>query len=181
VPWRDRLGFIGAIDQVPEDMTPGRDGAVLRIGNGVGIGALICFESVFGPLVRDTVRDGAEVLVVSTNNRSYRRSGNSAQHVESGRMRAAETGRAVVQAAISGISAVIDPDGVVTERTELFERTTMSARVPVRTGETPYVRFGAWILPASVAVLVSAGVLGLRRRRLRGPGGGPDEGAEHGG
>lgn len=181
VPWRDRLGFIGAIDQVPEDMTPGRDGAVLRIGSGVRIGALICFESVFGPLVRDTVRDGAEVLVVSTNNRSYRRSGNSAQHVESGRMRAAETGRAVVQAAISGISAVIDPDGVVTERTALFERTTMSARVPVRTGETPYVRFGAWILPASVAVLVSAGVLGLARRRLHGPGSGPDEGAEHGG
>lgn len=181
VPWRDRLGFIGAIDQVPEDMTPGRDGSVLRIGDGVRIGALICFESVFGPLVRHTVRDGAEVLIVSTNNRSYRRSGNSAQHVQSGQMRAAETGRAVVQAAISGISAVIDPRGVVTERTELFERTTMSARIPVRTGQTPYVRWGAWILPVSAVVLASAGVLGWRRRRLRGPGGGTDEGVGHGG
>jgi apolipoprotein N-acyltransferase len=181
VPWRDRLGFIGAIDQVPEDMTPGRDGSVLRIGGGVRIGALICFESVFGPLVRDTVRDGAEILVVSTNNRSYRRSGNSAQHVQSGQMRAAETGRAVVQAAISGISAVIDPHGVVTERTQLFERTTMSARVPVRTGETPYVRWGAWILPVSIVILGSAGALGWRRRRLRGPAGGTDEGVDDGG
>lgn len=181
VPWRDRLGFIGAIDQVPEDMTPGRDGAVLRIGD-VRIGALICFESVFGPLVRGTVRDGAEVLIVSTNNRSYRRSGNSAQHVQSGQMRAAETGRALVQAAISGISAVIDPSGVVTERTELFERTVMSARVPVRTGETPYVRWGAWILVVSVLILLPAGAVAWRRRTLGGPSGRDDDDeGEHGG
>jgi apolipoprotein N-acyltransferase len=96
-------------------------------------------------------------------------------------MRAAETGRAVVQAAISGISAVIDPHGVVTERTELFERTTMSARIPVRNGETPYVRWGAWILSVSAITLASAGVLAWRRRRLRDPAGGTDEGVEHGG
>ena len=54
---------------------------------------MICFESAFAPLVRDYVRDGAEVIVVSTNNRSYHRSGNSEQHLALGQMRAAETGR----------------------------------------------------------------------------------------
>ena len=48
---------------------------------------------------------------MSTNNRSYRRSANSAQHVAIGQMRAAETGRPVVHAAISGISALIDASG----------------------------------------------------------------------
>ena len=84
---------------------------------------MICFESAFGYQVRPLVRDGAEVIVVSTNNRSYRRSANSAQHVAIGQMRAAETGRPVVQAAISGISALIDASGEVQAETELFERT----------------------------------------------------------
>ena len=115
VPWRSHLGFIGALDQVPEDFTPGTHPEVFRVGRS-RVGTLICFESAFSGLARDTVRAGAEVIVVSTNNRSYRRSGNSAQHLESSRMRAAETGRAVVQAAVSGISAVISPAGTVRDR-----------------------------------------------------------------
>jgi apolipoprotein N-acyltransferase len=121
------------------------------------------------------------VLVVSTNNRSYRRSGNSAQHVQSGQMRAAETGRALVHAAISGITAVVDPTGRVTQRTRLFESTVVTARVPIRTGETPYVRFGALILPVSGAILLAAGGLAWRRRRLPAAGSRADEGVEHGG
>ena len=78
---------------------------------------MICFESAFGPLVRDSVRKGAQALVVSTNNRSYRRSGNSEQHLAKSQMRAAETGRPVLQASVSGISAVIDPDGTVHDTT----------------------------------------------------------------
>ena len=54
--------------------------------------------------------------MVSTNNRSYQRSANSEQHLALGQMRAAETGRAVLQASVSGISAVIDPDGSVHDR-----------------------------------------------------------------
>ena len=178
VPWRAHLGFISAIQQVPEDMTPGRDSSVLQVGD-VRIGALICFESVFPHLVRETVREGAEVLVVSTNNRSYRRSGNSAQHVQSGRMRAAETGRALVQAAISGISAVIDPEGRVEQHTRLFEPAVITARVPIRTGETPYVRYGALILPVSIGILVTAGAIAWRRRRLPAAEAQVDEGAGH--
>ena len=86
---------------------------------------MICFESAFGYEIRPLVRDGAEVIVVSTNNRSYRRSANSAQHVAIGQMRAAETGRPVVQAAISGISALIDASGREQAETELFERTVL--------------------------------------------------------
>ena len=82
------------------------------------IATVICFESAFGYQVRPLVHDGAQVIVVSTNNRSYERSANSAQHVAIGQMRAAETGRPVVQAAISGISAIIDANGVVHERTD---------------------------------------------------------------
>jgi apolipoprotein N-acyltransferase len=109
------------------------------------------------------------VLVVSTNNRSYERSANSAQHVAIGQMRAAETGRPVVQAAISGISAVIDANGVVHQRTALFDRTVLEATVTATTGETPYVRYGEWVIWSSGFLLAGVVVFVLRRdlRRRR--------------
>ncbi len=112
---------------------------------GTRIATVICFESAFGPQIRGRVRDGAEVIVVSTNNRSYRRSANSEQHVAIGQIRAAETGRPVVHSAISGVTAVIDGDGIVHDRTKLFERTLVQTAVAARSGQTPYVRYGEWV------------------------------------
>jgi apolipoprotein N-acyltransferase len=127
------------------------------------LGSVICFESAFGPLVRDYVRDGAQLIVVSTNNRSYQRSGNTEQHLALGQMRAAETGRAVLQASVSGISAVIDPDGSVHDRTKLFESAVVTAAVPTSTGETLYVRFGDWVVLLSALALVAVTVVAVRR------------------
>ena len=123
---------------------------------GPQVGSVICFESAFGPLVRDSVRKGAEMVVVSTNNRSYHRSGNTDQHLANSQMRAAETARPVLQASVSGISAVIDPDGTVHDTTGLFEKAIVRTTVATTTGETPYVRFGEWIVALSSLVLIGA-------------------------
>src|SRR4029077_14891450 len=110
---------IHVLDKIPRDFEPGRTPGNFEIA-GHKVATVICFESAFGYQVRPLVHAGAQVIVVSTNNRSYERSANSAQHVAIGQMRPAETGRPLVQAAISGISAVIDADGRVTTRTGLF-------------------------------------------------------------
>ena len=144
---------IGALDRIPRDFAPGHEPGLFDIA-GYKVATVICFESAFGYQVRPLVRDGAEVIVVSTNNRSYRRSANSAQHVAIGQMRAAETGRPVVQAAISGISALIDASGAVHAHTELFERTVLQGTVDATRGETLYVRFGDWVVAASLIAVV---------------------------
>jgi apolipoprotein N-acyltransferase len=165
IPFRSWLqGRIGAIDQVPRDFEAGDRKGLFDLA-GHRIATVICFESAFGYQVRPLVRDGAEVIVVSTNNRSYRRSANSAQHLAIGQMRAAETGRPLIQAAISGISATIDADGKVTSRTDLFERVVLETSVTATSGETPYVRYGEWAIGLSVVVLVVALVIALRRSR----------------
>ncbi len=163
VPWRDQLGFLPELRQVPYDFEPGDSRTMFRVA-GHPLGSVICFESAFGPLVRDYVRDGAQAIVVSTNNRSYQRSGNSEQHLALGQMRAAETGRAVLQASVSGISAVIDPDGSVHDRTKLFESAVVTASVPTSTGETLYVRFGDWVLLLSAVAVVVVTIVAVRRR-----------------
>ncbi len=169
VPFRSALDHVvgSALSQVPRDFVPGPGPGLFTIA-GVKVATLICFESAFGYQVRPLVHDGAHVLLLSTNNRSYRRSANSAQHVAIGQMRAAETGRPVVQAAISGITAVIDADGNVHDRTHLFDPTVVQTTVSATGGETPYVRYGEWVTFASLAGVAAAVVVAIgtvRRRR----------------
>lgn len=167
VPFRSALeGWISALDRVPRDFEPGDGPGIFAIG-GHAVATIVCFESAFGYQVRPLVHDGAEVIVVSTNNRSYERSANSAQHVAIGQLRAAETGRPVVQAAISGISAIIDADGEVHERTDLFDRTVLEATITTTGGQTPYVRYGEWIVWTSGLLLAGAAALSIRRNGSR--------------
>ena len=175
VPWRSALSFIEELQQVPTDYTPGPGPTVFAIG-AHRVGALICFESAFPALGREYARRGADALVVLTNNRSYRRSANSAQHLAMGQLRAAETGRPLLQAAISGITAVVDHTGRVRAQTRLFEPTVLVGDVMTYQGRTPYTVAGEWVLAASVVLLVAALAAARRRRRvevLMGDGGDP--------
>jgi apolipoprotein N-acyltransferase len=165
VPWRSELGFIGDLRQIPYDFQPGQRRVSFDVA-GHQLASVICFESAFSPLVRDFVRDGAEAIVVSTNNRSYRRSGNSEQHLALSQLRAAETARPVLQASVSGISSVIDADGNVRDTTRLFRRAVVSGSITTMTGETPYVRLGDWVpLVAALALAAVSGSVAWRRRR----------------
>jgi apolipoprotein N-acyltransferase len=167
VPWRSALSFIEELQQVPTDYEPGQGPTVFAVGDHRA-GALICFESAFPALAREYARRGADALVVLTNNRSYRRSANSAQHLAMGQFRAAETGRPLLQAAISGITAVVDHTGRVRDETSLFEPTVLVGEVETYRGRTPYTVAGEWALLASALLLVAA-LVAARRRRSQGP------------
>ncbi|MCU1430073.1 MAG: apolipoprotein N-acyltransferase [Actinomycetia bacterium] len=165
VPFRHELqSVVTALKQIPRDFAPGHRLGLFDV-KGHRVGTVICFESAFGRDVRPLVRHGAQLIVVSTNNRSYRRSANSAQHLALSQMRAAETGRPVVQAAISGISAVIDAHGNVSHTTHLFQRTVVDTTVTLTTGTTLYVRMGEWVTLASLLALAIALGIGFARRR----------------
>jgi len=165
VPFRGELeGWVPALRNVPRDFVRGKTSGLFEIA-GTRVATIICLESAFGPEVRSRVRDGASVIMLSTNNRSYRRSSNSAQHLALGQIRAAETGRPVIQSAISGITGVIDADGTVHDETHLFDRTVVETTVGATTAQTFYVRYGEWALEASIGAVVLAGIVGLVRRR----------------
>jgi apolipoprotein N-acyltransferase len=98
---------------------PGRGGA--RAGS-VRLGVPICYELLFPELIRHFVVDGAELLVAITNDAWYGRTGAPDQFLALTAMRAAENGVAVVRAANTGFSAIIDARGRIRDRSELFER-----------------------------------------------------------
>jgi apolipoprotein N-acyltransferase len=165
---------VPALDrELPANGTPGRRTVVFDVG-GKRVGSVICFESTYPLLVRDFVRAGAEMVVVSTNDASFGTSPAARQHLAMSQMRAIELDRTVVQAAISGISAVILPNGRVVQRTGLFEPAIVSVHAPLRDGLTVYARYGAAIELAMgmLALLFALGpfFVAARRRRARGSG-----------
>lgn len=160
-----RTVFPALAAQVPTDLIPGEVSAVFPVGDRQ-IATVICFESAFAPLVYDSVRDGAELIVVSTNNRSYRRSALSAQHLATSQMRAAETGRPVLHSSVSGITGVIDASGTVLQTNPFFENAVIEGTITTMTGETLAVRWGQWVMQLSAVIVGIALVTGGVRRRL---------------
>ncbi len=166
VPFRDQLSkVITRLQQIPRDFYPGDHTGVLRTGP-ARLGDVICFEVAYDEIPRDTVRDGARALVVQTNNATYGRTGQPEQQLVMSKLRAIEHGRAVVTAATSGISAIVEPDGTVRQRTEEFTRDVLTGTLPLRDDLTVADRVGAapeWTL-AIVGVLACAGAWFLGRR-----------------
>jgi apolipoprotein N-acyltransferase len=167
VPFRDRLGWISAIDQVPVDRVPGDRITLLGLPGLPAIGTPICYENSFPSIDRQMSREGAGFLVVVINNASYDRTAASEQHLQMSRLRAVENGRWVVHAAVSGISAFIDERGDVLDSRGLFEPATMRAMVRSSDRRTLFTRLGDWVPWASLALVVGLIALPRSSRRPR--------------
>jgi apolipoprotein N-acyltransferase len=173
VPFGGVLGrLIPATRQgVPYDKVPGERLEPLLI-DGVRAGPLICWESAYPADARQLTRDGSGVLLVLTNNASFGTGAGPLQHLAAGQLRAVETGRTIVQAAVTGISGVIEPSGRTRSETGLYQDTVIRVQAPARDGLTPYVRYGRGIEAGLVGVAVGGLVLAglLWRRGLGGVG-----------
>jgi apolipoprotein N-acyltransferase len=155
---------------VPFDKVPGHRLEPM-VTDGVRIGTIICWESAYAEDPRTLTREGAQLIVVATNNASFGEGPASRQHLASSQLRAVEEGRTVVQAAVSGSSAIIGPDGVARQRTGLYQQVTVGAEVAPRSGLTPYARFGhgieATLVGLAVVSLLLAVLLPLLSRLAR--------------
>ena len=143
VPLRGLLDALGApVDQVPHDAVPGSAPAYLDLPDGTRLGVVISWEVFFGGRARDGVREGADLVINPTNGASYSGTIVQTQQIASSRLRALETGRWVVQAAPTGFSAFVSPDGDVLQRTAVSERAVIRQAIELRSGETWYTRLG---------------------------------------
>ncbi|MFP5331197.1 MAG: apolipoprotein N-acyltransferase [Acidimicrobiia bacterium] len=154
VPARPLFGRIPDLRRVPRDMIRG-DGPVLFEVNGGTFGSVISFESSFARYSRDTVRAGADLLVVATSQASYPFSHASDQLIGMTRMRSAELGVDVIHSSVTGRSTFITDGGEVGERTGLAEIAALGGIVQFRTdGLTIYALLGDWLQLAGIAWLI---------------------------
>jgi apolipoprotein N-acyltransferase len=119
------------------------------------LGVLICFEIAIDDISRELVSSGAQVILSQTNNADFGRSDETFQQVAIAKLRAIETGRAVVNDSTVGVSAIFAPDGRVLDQLPTFEPGVMVAEVPLRSSITPAVAIGGAIdLAFNAAALV---------------------------
>lgn len=134
---------------------PGRGGKPVQTPLG-SIGIAVCYESAFTFPVRRLVAEGASIIAILTNDGWFGTSSGPAQHAAHSVLRAAETGRALVRAANTGISMVVRPGGAVAGTLPLATEGVLVAAVPVPMSRTAYVLWG-WLLgPACAAVWLAA-------------------------
>ncbi len=163
-PYRDFLGKIpvlgGLIDHLNPmkgDIAPGQNASLM--GTPLGkLGTLICFESVYAHVARNSVAEGAEILAIITNDGWYRDAIALYQHNAHAVLRALENSRYVLRAGNTGISSVIDPWGRIQTQSLPMERTYLYTLLDpaqvVRKEKTPYTRFGEWIVYLSMLLLL---------------------------
>jgi apolipoprotein N-acyltransferase len=121
---------------------------------GYPVATSICYEVVFGEQIIRALPEAAMLVNVS-NDAWFGDSLAPHQHLEMARMRAKETGRPMLRATNTGISAIIDHTGRITEQAPQFEIAVVSGPVLPMQGATPYVRTGnVPIVLLSVACLL---------------------------
>jgi apolipoprotein N-acyltransferase len=162
VPLRDVLPFIGRIARTVGDFAPAA-GIELLDWNGQRIGAAVCYEVIFPGEVRDLVETGATVLVTITNDAWYGDTAAPRQHLRAARFRAAENRRWLARAAITGISALVRPDGSLAGRIEVGDEGTIVSGLVGRSDRSPWSRT-PWLIPAAALALLAA-AFGVTPRR----------------
>ncbi|WP_394284611.1 apolipoprotein N-acyltransferase [Corynebacterium sp.] len=169
MPYRDFFRNFSELVDYAGNFVPGDGNGVVDMG-GLPVGVATCYEVAYDPAYRTAVLDGAQLLTTPTNNATFGFTNQTYQQLAMSRFRAIETDRAVVVAATSGTSAIVHPDGTVTQDTDLFEPDVLQETLPLRDSVTFAVRHGEKVELALIIIglfLVLAAWWTNRRRSLR--------------
>ena len=167
IPLRNIAKLVSSdVNLVAQDMAAGRGNGLVK-GGPVPIGDVICFEVAYDSLVQSSVRAGAQLVVVQTNNATFGHTSETYQQLAMSKLRAIETDRTVIQVATTGKSAIIEQDGRVdAESGALFSPAILTANVPLQTHKTLAVEVGA-VPEYALAAIALLGILYAAWPRLR--------------
>ena len=122
----------------------------------------ICYEIAFGNEIRRALPE-AEMLITVSNDAWFGTSIGPHQHMQMAAARALETGRYLLRATNTGITAIVAPDGAIDSALPQFEAGVLSGRALPRRGATPYVVVGD--MPVVVAATLVVMLAAWRSRR----------------
>lgn len=144
------------------DFIPGPGPRTVDLGRWGRSGMQICYEIVFSGEVAD--RHNRPDYIFNPSNDGWFGSWGPPQHLGQARMRAIEEGLPVLRSTTTGISAVIDADGVVREHIGRNVAGRIESVVPPAHSPTPFARFGHWLSLAWGIALLLASLVAMRWR-----------------
>ncbi len=176
MPFADALAFLNFLEWGVgiSGWGVGKDFTVFSSADDNGkfkFSTVICYESIYPSFVRKFVADGAEFLVVITNDSWWGNTSGYIQHAEYLRLRAIENRRWIVRCANGGISGFIDPYGRWLKKSDYDTKEILTHSIYMNDEITTYVKFGdviAWICVgtslASTLLILPVLALNIRRK-----------------
>lgn len=162
LPLQDLLGgLVAQFSLMISEFTPGPDDQPALEAAGVSLAPSICYEAAYPGVALANARE-AGLLINVSNDAWFGDSIAPHQHLQIARMRALESGRPMLRATNTGVTAVIDAQGRLVKTLDQFEVGVLTASVTPRSGVTPFLAWGS--APVLLLILV-AGLAGLGWRR----------------
>jgi apolipoprotein N-acyltransferase len=166
IPFRQQLGWLTKISKAASsNMVPGPGAHLLyatdREGRPLPIGDLICFESAFGDMARVDTGQGAQLIVYQSELSTFQGTWGPDQDASLAAVRAAETGRPVVQASLTGDTVAYDARGRLLAWMGQDQHGVVTVRLslPAAPARTVYDRLGDYVAWAAVAIAVAAALV----------------------
>jgi apolipoprotein N-acyltransferase len=166
IPFDDIFPILNYVDLGEGDFVPGKETPVYEPFKWT---PFICYDAIFGDLVREAINAGSRLMVNITNDGWFGRSTAPYQHLNLVRYRAIENGMPTARLANSGVTAFIDQYGHFDKNTEIFTDRVVSRKMQLKTRDTPYQHYGDSVETAllwffAIYVLACFGLALINRR-----------------
>lgn len=139
IPFDDIFPILNYVDLGEGDFVPGKETPVYEPFKWT---PFICYDAIFGDLVREAINAGSRLMVNITNDGWFGRSTAPYQHLNLVRYRAIENGMPTARLANSGISSFIDQYGHYDMNTDIFVDAVVQRKMQLKTRDTPYQHYG---------------------------------------
>lgn len=164
VPMRDIIMTLipplANLSALGDDLSAGEDSNLFATEYGK-IGSLICFDSIYEGLTLDSVRDGANVMILSSNDSWFYDSSAIYQHEAQAMLRAIETGRYLVRAGNTGISTIVTEKGDHLAWIDALKQGYAVADAEMQDHATLYTVIGNLLVYLCIALCISIAGIGL--------------------
>jgi apolipoprotein N-acyltransferase len=174
IPFRQQLSWLTKVSKAASsNMVPGTGAHTLTVTSPTGavkpldVGVLVCFESAFPDMSRVETDQGAQVIVYQSATSTFQGTWGPDQQASLAAIRAAETGRPVVQAALTGDTVAFDARGrqVAWLGQDSHGVVTVTLNLPAPASKTFYDQAGDYVMWSGVGITVLAALVMLLRRR----------------
>jgi len=173
VPFGERIPFekylapiASNLGPLSENLVAGKQPGILQINQSI-IGLMICFEVAWGQVAYQTIKDGAEVLLVQTNNATYGLTGQLEQQFNIAKLRSIESQKEVITVATSGISGHLDKSGVVKWQAPEFQAASKVLEVKLYQGINIGLKSNYYLQLLVVGLTLALAAHSLIRGRIK--------------
>lgn len=147
--------------------TTQEDREVFFTKDSIGVGTMICYESIYGEFSTGYAANKANFLAIITNDAWWGNTQGHQQHLYYARLRAIETRRSIARSANTGISAIINQTGNIVSNLEYEKRGALKGTIKSNDKTTFYVKTGNYIARVSIFIAAFIFLFSITRRRKK--------------